>query len=89
MDIRIVKNIVLAVDMGGETQDVLFEYGSIYSTTQIEQDPKGFCNIFFANGTVARGVSNHTFHNYNTPVVDIPAIEVDTEPTKDNEEETQ
>ena len=72
--IRIIKEALLDVLMDEKVQTVYFEVGIYHPVHKIEKDPNGFCNLFFANGAVARGVFKDVFENYGVPEIPINVI---------------
>jgi len=74
-NVRILRDIVLDVVMDGKTQPVMFERGCFYPVIKVEKD-NGYFNLYFTNGTVAKGVAGEVFTNCGyVPVTRVKADE--------------
>lgn len=70
MNIRFIKSVVLSVeDNDGNTNDVIFYCGKIYSTLKLETNKdRSIVDIFLKNGFIIRGVPSTDFENNNTKI---------------------
>lgn len=78
-DIRMLKNVILDVEFDGQVSQVVFAFGETHKTDKIERsEEEGYCNVFFSNGAIVRGISNDLFFNYGTPIIPVSNVSAGT-----------
>lgn len=73
-NIRMLKNVILAVDVDGESNDIAFSFGDMYEAVLIRQDDNGYADVVLNNKVTIRGIATTLFENNNTPVEKVKSL---------------